>query len=272
MNLSSPSVVKNILEKYHLKPSLRLGQNFLIDENILKKIIAAADIKKDDVVLEVGPGLGTLTQALATQAKKVLAVEKDKHLVEVLEETLKEYPNVDVIQSDILKYSLPSSAYKVVANIPYYLTSHLIRELLESKVPPSLIVLMIQKEVAERMMAKPPNMNLLAVSVQYYAEPKIISAVSQNCFYPKPKIDSAIVTLTAKPKKEESPDLFFKVVRAGFSQKRKQLANNLANQLKLEKKMVETILLQHNISPQQRAETLTIEDWQKIAGTINSAF
>jgi len=269
MNLSSPTTIKNILEKYHIKPSLALGQNFLIDQNILKKIITAADIKKDDVILEVGPGIGQLTQELAKTAKKVVAVEKDKKMIQILKETLSEYANIEIIAEDILKFPLQMPSYKVVANIPYYLTSRLIRKLLESGAQPSVMVLMIQKEVAQRILATPPDMNLLALSVQYYADPKIISSVSRNCFLPKPNVDSAIIAITPKIKvSKESSGLFFQLARAGFSQKRKQLANNLANVLDIKKEIIEHILLNNNISPKQRAETLSVEDWEKIVKEI----
>ena len=199
MELTSPKNIKEILAKYETKASKGLGQNFLIDKNILNKILEAADLKSDDTVLEVGPGLGTLTQELAKKAKRVIAVEKDETMIEILKETLAEYKNVEVINEDILKYDLQIADYKLVANIPYYLTSPLIRKFLESKNPPKEIVLMMQKEVAQRICAKPGDMSLLAVSVQFYADAKIISIVSKNCFYPAPKIDSAIIKITPQP-------------------------------------------------------------------------
>jgi len=207
MDLTSPTTIKEILSKYSARPSKGLGQNFLIDKNVLKKIIGAADLNKNDVVLEVGPGIGTLTQELAKNAKKVIAVEKDKIMIKILGETLKDYKNIEIINGDILrilnfKFSILNqnlisqfSNYKVVSNIPYYLTSPLIRKFLESDNKPSEIILMVQKEVAQRICSKPPDMSLLAVSVQFYADVKIISYVSKNCFWPSPKVDSAIIKI-----------------------------------------------------------------------------
>jgi 16S rRNA (adenine1518-N6/adenine1519-N6)-dimethyltransferase len=262
---------KEILKKYRIFPSKRLGQSFLIDKKVLKKIVEVADLSKNDSVLEVGPGIGNLTIELAKKVKKVIAVEKDEKMVEILKERLKEerIKNVEIVNEDILKF-LPSfklrRSYKVVANIPYYLTSRLIRNLLEAKRRPKLIVLMIQKEVAQRICAKPPKMNLLAVSVQFYAKPEIVSFVSRNCFWPRPKVDSAIIKISnikkQKPTKEEK--LFFKIVRAGFSHPRKQLINNLSKGLKKNKKIVKEWLLNCGISPDKRAENLSIEEWKRL--------
>src|SRR3989339_1355910 len=256
MDLTSPTTIKEILSKYSARPSKGLGQNFLIDKKVLKKIIGAADLNKNDVVLEVGPGIGTLTQELAKNAKKVIAVEKDKIMIKILGETLKDYKNIEIINGDILrilnfKFSILNqnlisqfSNYKVVSNIPYYLTSPLIRKFLESDNKPSEIILMVQKEVAQRICSKPPDMSLLAVSVQFYADVKIISYVSKNCFWPSPKVDSAIIKITpGGPTSREaggrtSPDLFFKIVKAGFSQPRKQLAGNFSKTLKIDRKKI----------------------------------
>lgn len=270
MSLTSPKTIAELLEKYQIKPNKTLGQNFLIDKNILDKIINTADLKKDDIVLEVGPGIGTLTQELAKKAGKVIAVEKDAKMVEILRETLSEYKNVKIENCDILKFienwKLKIKNYKVIANIPYYLTSHLIRIFLEAKNPPTEIVLLIQKEVAKRIVAKPPNMSLLSVSVQYYAEPKIISYVSKNCFLPPPKVDSAIIKLSQIHANLPQIDtnLFFKIAKAGFSQPRKQLANNFARNLKLSKEEVASWLSKNNIKPAQRAETLCVQDWERL--------
>ena len=268
MTLTSPKIIKELLAKYEARPSKGLGQNFLIDKNILDKIIDSADIKPTDIILEVGPGIGVLTQELAKRAGKVIAVEKDHTMIEILKETLKDYKHIEVINGDILKFNpaLYAKKYKVVANIPYYLTSPLIRKFLEEKDQPEEIILMLQKEVAQRICSKPPNMNLLAVSVQFYATPAIISYVSKNCFWPAPKIDSAIIKITPKDKYHVQPDLFFKIVKAGFSQPRKQLVNNLAtlkslNGVKLDKVKISEWLLKNNISQNQRAETLNIKDW-----------
>ena len=279
MNLLSPTDIKTLLNKYGSKPSKGLGQNFLIDKNVLSKIIEAAALKPTDVVLEIGPGIGTLTQKLAKNCKKVIAIEKDKTMVKILSEILKDFNNIKIINNDVLKIEnwdlienckLKIKNYKIVANIPYYITSPVIRKFLESENKPDFMVLMVQKEVAQRICAKPPNMSLLAVSVQFYAEPKIISYVSKNCFWPSPKIDSAIIKIT--PHKivghRESYNLFFKVVKAGFSHPRKQLASNLSKQFKMPKEKTPEWLLKNKIDPKQRAETLSIEDWKNLTNSI----
>jgi len=264
--------VKNLLKKYNIYPSRRLGQNFLVNEGVLKKIIKAANLSKEDVVLEVGPGIGNLTLELAKRVKKVIAVEKDRRMCQILKELLEGWNigNVEIVNKDILKlepktYNLKPKTYKVVANIPYYLTSPLIRKFLEAKYPPKEMILMVQKEVAQRICAKPPDMSILAVSVQFYAEPKIISFVSKKSFWPSPKVDSATLRITQiHTDRKTDTHRFFKVVRAGFSQPRKQLANNLSNGLKMDKEKVKNWILKNNIQPSQRAETLNTEDWIKL--------
>jgi 16S rRNA (adenine1518-N6/adenine1519-N6)-dimethyltransferase len=264
--------VKNLLKKYNIYPSRRLGQNFLVNEGVLKKIIKAANLSKEDVVLEVGPGIGNLTLELAKRVKKVIAVEKDRRMCQILKELLEDWNigNVEIVNKDILKlepktYNLKPKTYKVVANIPYYLTSPLIRKFLEAKYPPKEMILMVQKEVAQRICAKPPDMSILAVSVQFYAEPKIISFVSKKSFWPSPKVDSATLRITQiHTNRKTDTHRFFKVVRAGFSQPRKQLANNLSNGLKMDKEKVKNWILKNNIQPSQRAETLNTEDWIKL--------
>jgi len=307
MDLTSPVAIKQILKKRGIKPNKVLGQNFLIDKNILKKIIDSADIKTDDTIVEVGPGIGTLTKELAERAAQVIAVEKDKKMCGILMETMKNYGNLEIINADILKiepfsnfklnsnFKFQISNYKVVANIPYYLTSPLIRKFLESDTPPSEMVLMLQKEVAQRICAKPPKMNLLAISVQFYvypvksasqseavsrearqfnrAGPKIISYVSKNCFWPAPKVDSAIIKITLRPRRCEKGEarrsnLFFTIVKAGFSHPRKQILGNLSKGLEISKKTAKEWLEKNNISPSQRAETLTVEDWKNLAETL----
>jgi len=285
MELTSPTIIKELLSKYEAKPSKGLGQNFLIDKNILNKIVSAADLKPTDVILEVGPGLGTLTKELAENGGKIVAVEKDETMIKILEETLSGYKHIEVINGDILEIDpLPNAKnYKVVANIPYYLTSPLIRKFLESENPPTEIILMLQKEVAQRICPSTslragakPKMNLLAVSVQFYAEPKIISYVSKNCFWPTPKIDSAIIKITPfgtaqgrPPKYDISPDLFFKIVKAGFSQPRKQLLGNLSKGLKINREKIIKWIAKSKINPTQRAETLSIKDWINLTNTLN---
>lgn len=270
MNIFSPQDIKELLLKHGAKPSKGLGQNFLIDGHVLEKIIAAADIKPSDVILEVGPGIGTLTKELARRAQKVIAVEKDKTMVEILKETLINHKNVEVVSGDILEISAPQNKYKIIANIPYYLTSPLIRKFLEEQNQPEEMVLMLQKEVAQRICSTPPDMSLLSVAVQFYAEPKIISYVSKNCFWPAPKIDSAIIKIVPNKKYDASADLFFKVVKAGFSQPRKQLVNNLSRTLEIERGLAEKWLLNNKLNPKQRAETLSIKDWQDLTNSFRS--
>lgn len=276
MNLLSVKTIKETLLARGIKPSKWLGQNFLISKTALGEIIATADLKPSDIVLEIGPGAGTLTQELAKRAKKVVAVEKDPSMVKVLEETLAIYKNVEIISGDILKFSLkncPSltTNYKIIANLPYYITSHLIRKLLESENPPETMVLMVQKEVAQRICANPPKMSLLSVAVQFYAKPKIIAYVKKESFWPKPKVDSAIIKITPRIntyEKQINTDLFFKVVKVGFSQPRKQLANNLSRTLEKSREEINQWLLKNGIKPEQRAETLSVEDWGKLTKTL----
>ncbi len=263
---------REILQNHNLKPRKGLGQNFLADERILGKIINAAEINSGDTILEIGPGTGILTKELAKYAGKVVAVEKDKKIIGLLKENLKDCRNVEIINADILKTdtgSLISGAYKIVANLPYYITSPIIRKFLEAKIPPQLMVLMVQKEVGQRICANPPRMNLLAVSVQFYGTPEIISYVSKNSFWPAPKVDSAIIKITpATGKKSIDADLFFKIVKAGFSQPRKQLAGNLSKILNIDKQKTAAWLLLNNISPNQRAETLAVKDWENLTDSF----
>lgn len=249
-----------------MKPNKRLGQHLLIDKKAMAKVVAAAQITKSDVILEIGPGTGLLTKELAQRAKKVIAIEKDLAMVDILGKTLKEYKNVEIISGDALSYKVPKvcKVYKVVANIPYYITSPLIRMFLEAENPPTEMILMIQKEVARRICAKPPNMSILAVSVQFYATPKIISYVPKGCFWPVPNVDSAIIKITPNKMDARRPsynDDFFRVVKAGFLHPRKKLINNLAEGLTMNKEAVLCWLASSKIDPASRAETLTIKNW-----------
>jgi 16S rRNA (adenine1518-N6/adenine1519-N6)-dimethyltransferase len=248
-----------------------MGQNFLIDENVLKKIIEIANIKPKDTILEVGPGLGILTMELAKKAKCVIAIEKDKKLCEALKQILKNQKinNVKIVNKDVLKIQnseieskFKIQNYKIVANIPYYLTSPLIRKFLEIDNKPSEIILMVQKEVAERICAQPPKMSLLAVSVQFYAKPEIVFSVSKNSFYPTPKVDSAIIKIVPQETPEIDVNKFFAIVKMGFSTKRKMLSNNLKSQF--QSSNVKSILKNIELNPNIRAENLTIENWIKL--------
>jgi 16S rRNA (adenine1518-N6/adenine1519-N6)-dimethyltransferase len=297
--------LKTILKKYDLKPNKLLGQNFLIDRAVLEKIIGAADLSKKDTVLEVGPGLGILTEELAKRAGEVIAVEKDKRLVSFLQKRFDRVKNIDILQGDAMKFNSPQPPlklrggegelyhYKLVANIPYYLTSHLIRKFLEAKNPPREMILMVQKEVAQRICANPPEMSLLAVSVQFYAEPKIMSFVSKKSFWPRPKVDSAIIKITPRnlpplqrgiegdlktitkilpnpPLPKEGTEHFFRIVHAGFSHPRKQLINNLNSDLKIDRAKIAAALKKIGLAPEQRAETLSVEDWIKLTKQLSA--
>ncbi len=278
MNLTLKTTIKNLLKKYQSKPLKWLGQNFFIDKNAVKKIIDAAQLKNNDIVLEIGPGIGAITQEIAKKAGKVIACEKDPKMCEILKETLENFKNVEVIQGDILKlnFQFPKN-YKIVANLPFYIVVPVIRKFLEISNPPKEMILVVQKEVAQRICAKPPKMSILAVSIQIYADVKIISYISKKSFWPTPKVDSAILKITSRGKPafpqfggRRASLNFFKIVKAGFSQPRKQILNNLKNGLKLNKPEVEKWLLKNNIQPTQRAETLTIQDWLNLTKTLKN--
>jgi len=273
MNLTSIKDIKDLIKRCDIGPSKGLGQNFLINKAAVKKVIAAAELSNKDTVLEVGPGLGVLTRELGGKVGKVIAVEKDPKMVEILKETLRDFGNIEVIQEDILKLKLQTpKQYKIVANLPFYLTAPVIRKFLESENPPASMVLVVQKEVGQRICAKVPDMSILAVSVQVYSEPKIISYISKKSFWPQPKVDSVIIKIAPIAKPSLAMDLFFKIVKAGFSQPRKQLINNLSNlelnRVKLNKEKTRKWLLKNNIQPSQRAETLTVDDWIKLTKSI----
>ncbi len=253
----------------------KLGQVFLTDHAVIKKIIQEGGISKKDQILEIGPGKGALTQALVGTGANVIAIEKDPELVQLLQKKFKDQSNLKIIQADIrdflrsdnrhTEYSIQNTEYKVIGNIPYYLTSRLLRLLLENSIKPALIILMVQKEVAQRIIAKPPKMNLLAASVQFYAKPKIICYVSKTAFSPQPKVDSAIIKITPINADENTDELlkknFFKVVKAGFKQPRKLLINNLCANLKINKEIVSKALEQLNIPLGARAQNLSVEEW-----------
>ena len=265
MNLYSIKVIKELLKAHETTLQKHLGQNFLLEKKIASKMLVAAELSDKDTVYEIGPGLGTLTKELAQNASKVIAIEKDSAMVKILKETTKDLLNIQIIQADVLKAALPQDRYKVVANLPYYLTSPAIRMFLEAQNKPELMVFMVQKEIAQRICAKPPNMSILAVSVQFYAKVKIVSIVSKSSFWPRPKVDSAIIQIV--PKKNLSSldsDLFFRIVKIGFKQPRKQLGNNLSAGLNLTKEDTETWLNKNNLQPILRAQTLSIEDWVAI--------
>jgi 16S rRNA (adenine1518-N6/adenine1519-N6)-dimethyltransferase len=272
MNEIPPLNAAALLKRYDLRADKGLGQNFLQDPLALEKIISAAEIQPSDTVLEIGPGLGSLTRYLAVSAKEVVAVELDENLLPPLKAVLSPHQNIRLIQGDILKLSPKDlnleNDYIVVANIPYYITSAVIRHLLEGESKPRRMVLTVQEEVAQRIYAEPGDMSLLALSVQIYGKPRIAAHIPANAFFPAPKVDSAvlIVDIYASPRiKEELLNAFFKLIKAGFSQKRKTLRNSLSSGLHISPTETANLLTQVNIDPQRRAETLSIEEWEKLS-------
>ncbi len=284
-SLIDPKNTVEVLKKYGFSFSKRYGQNFLIDVHVLDKIIAAAEITKDDVVLEIGPGIGTLTQALAENAGQVFAVEIDDALIPILEnDTLAEYDNVTVIHNDILKVDLKALSeekcggkpFKVVANLPYYITTPIIMGLLEGDVPVTSITVMVQKEVAERMQSGPgtKNYGALSLAVQYYSEPYLVANVPQNCFMPRPDVASAVIRLTKRPEPAVATanvPLMFSVIKASFVQRRKTLTNGLKNagDLKFTKEQVERAVAVLGKGESVRGETLTLTEFATLTNALN---
>lgn len=272
MNEIPPFHAAALLKRYDLHPHKGLGQNFLEDSLALKKIVSAAEIQATDTILEIGPGLGSLTRYLAIAAKEVVAVELDLNLLPPLKAVLTPYPNVRLVHADILKLALKDliaeGNYLVVANIPYYITSAVIRHLLENEPEPRRIVLTVQKEVAQRICAEPGDMSLLALSVQVYGKPRIAAEIPAEAFFPAPKVDSAVLVVDIYPFpqiEKELLDTFFKLIKAGFSQKRKTLRNSLSSGLRISPAEAAELLTTANINPQRRAETLSIEEWERLS-------
>ena len=271
-----------ILRKYQFRMQKKYGQNFLIDANILAKIVGAAQITEEDCVLEIGPGIGTMTQYLAEAAGQVIAVEIDRGLIPILEETLSPYNNVTVLCEDILKVDLAALAeksggrpIKVVANLPYYITTPIIMALFESRMPLASITVMVQSEVAERMQTGPGSKDYgaLSLAVQYYAKPETVAKVSASCFLPRPNVDSTVVRLTRyeEPPVEAADEVFlFAVIRASFNQRRKTLVNGLVNAggLSVTRGQVETVLGEMGLSPAVRGETLTLERFAELSNRL----
>lgn len=268
---------KHLLAQYNLEPKKSLGQNFLFDENVLAQIVGWAGLAADDEVLEIGPGLGSLTCLLAEHARRVVAVELDDRFLPILRGELADYKNIELLHGDILQQdpaALFQGPYKVVANVPYYITGAILRHLLGAARKPSLLVLTVQKEVAERVTAVPPQMSLLAVSVQYYGQTQILKTIKSGAFWPRPAVDSSVVRIDLAPQQSAPADpqaeqTFFRIVRAGFSQKRKQLQNNL-RQLGLDKAGVNKLLAAAGIDGRRRAETLDLDEWRALAKTFMS--
>jgi len=263
-----PLPVQSMLRDYGLKPQKRLGQNFLVDELYLERIVQAADVNLADTVLEIGAGLGSLTRHLAVSAGNVAAVEIDQHLFSALKKVVKPFDNVQLVQGDFMEMNITdlisTDGYKVVANIPYYLTSNLIRRLMEADVRPSMMVLTVQKEVAQRICAKPGKLSLLALGVQVYGEPRIAFPIPKGAFYPVPQVDSATLLIDLFPQPRVSTqqiDDFFLLTKAGFAQKRKMLHNALASAPGINHDQAGELLAKAEIDPDRRAQTLTIEEW-----------
>ena len=266
-----PLNIPALLKQFGLRPSKGLGQNFLQDNQALQEIVGVADLRPVDDVLEIGPGLGNLTRYLALTAHSVTAVELDKNLFPALETVVAPYKNVHLVQGDILKLNpadlMKTPDYLVVANIPYYITSAVLRHLLESGGHPRRLVLTVQEEVAERICAKPGKMSLLALSVQVYGKPEIVACIPAEAFYPAPKVDSSILRVEILPEPViSSPllDKFFAFAKAGFSQKRKTLRNSLSGGLRITPAEAEKTLGAAGIDPMRRAETLSLEEWGKL--------
>lgn len=270
----SPMDLPDLLNKYSLKPDKRLGQNFLNDAVYLSQIVEIAEVSSEDSVLEIGAGLGSLTRYLASCAGRVVAVELDPSLIAPLTEVLRPYSNVRIVQADILEidpaHLMDESDYLVVANIPYYITSSVIRHLLEASPKPSRMVLTVQYEVAERICAAPGNMSLLSLSVQIYGEPNIAVRIPASAFYPIPKVDSAVISIKLHPKPVIPTDLverFFRLIKAAFSQKRKTLRNSLSAGLHTPPKETEELLRSAGIDPRRRAQTLGLAEWRRLVET-----
>lgn len=281
--LGNPKYTIEILQKYDFVFQKRFGQNFLIDTHVLEKIISASGITKDDFVLEIGPGIGTMTQYLAESAREVVAVEIDDALIPILQDTLKDWDNVSVIHGDILKTDIQKIAMeknggkpiKVVANLPYYITTPIIMGLFENQVPIDSITIMVQKEVAERMQVGPgtKDYGALSLAVQYYAKPEIVANVPPNCFMPRPKVGSAVIRLTRHekpPVKVQDEKLMFRLIRASFNQRRKTLVNGLKNspELNYSKEEIENALQKCELPLNIRGEALTLEQFADLSNAF----
>ena len=282
-NLGNPQETIAVLQRYGFNFQKKYGQNFLIDTHVLDKIIGAAQIGPDDFVLEIGPGIGTMTQYLAEAAREVVAVEIDLKLIPILQDTLKEYDNVTVLNEDILKVDIRKIAeeknggkpIKVVANLPYYITTPIIMGLFESEVPLDSITVMVQKEVADRMQVGPgtKDYGALSLAVQYYAEPYIVANVPPNCFIPRPAVGSAVIRLTRyqeKPVKVNDASFMFKIIRASFNQRRKTLQNGLYNssELRIPKEKTVAALEEMGLTPTIRGEKLSLEEFAQLSDIL----
>ena len=285
MKLGNPKNTIEVIQKYGFDFQKKFGQNFLIDERVLEKIISAAEVNKDDFVLEIGPGIGTMTQYLAENAREVMAVEIDKNLIPILSDTLSAYDNVSILNADILKVDIAKiveeknggKPVKVVANLPYYITTPIIMGLFESHVPIDSITIMVQKEVADRMQVGPgtKEYGALSLAVQYYAKPEIVAIVPPNCFMPRPNVGSAVIRLTRHkevPVQVNDEKLMFKIIRASFNQRRKTLANGLNNapDIHLSKEVIQESIEELGVPVTIRGEALTLQQFAQLSNIIGS--
>lgn len=277
INLTNVRELRNLLYAHSMRPNKSFGQNFLIDRSVLQRIVEAAELEATDQVLEVGAGTGVLTRELAKKARRVVAVELERGMLALLAETTCNYPNVELIARNLLFLDpvevFGQAAYKLVANLPYYITAPTFRHFLESDNPPRLLVVMVQYEVAQRIVAEPGDLSLLGVSVQFYGRPRIVARVHAQAFYPAPKVDSAILRVEVNPQAPLTPrerDSFFRVVHAGFSERRKQLHNALTRGLHSKNEDVRAWLAAANIDASRRAETLSIDEWLRVWRAIYS--
>lgn len=280
--LSSHKATKEVVQKHNFKFSKSLGQNFLIDTNVIDRIIEGARVKEGDYVIEVGPGIGTLTKEMGRTAEKVVAIEIDKTLIPILEETLSDSPNIEVINQDILKVDvqelvrekLNGGPVKLIANLPYYITTPIVMKFLEEDIPVTDIVVMVQKEVADRMNAKPSTKDYgaLSVAVQYYCDTEIVAKAPRHMFMPQPNVDSTVIGLHVREERKyivDNEDVFFKTVKASFGQRRKTLLNSLGGLGFLSKDQIRVALQEANIDEKRRGETLSIEEFASLANEVN---
>lgn len=281
--LSSHSATMDLVKRHGFKFTKSLGQNFLIDDNIVDKIVAGAGIGPSDKIIEVGPGIGTLTREMASRAEALMAVEIDKNLIPILTDTLGDYENVKIVNEDIIKAdirglideNLSGGPVKLVANLPYYITTPIIMRFLEENINVTDIVVMVQKEVAERMNAQPggKDFGALSVAVQFYCDTEIVAKVPRHLFVPQPNVDSIVIALRVRPERKyrvDSEDLFFKVVKAAFGQRRKTLLNSIASMGNLSKDMVKEALEEAGIDPKRRGETLSLDEFANLSNVIGN--
>jgi 16S rRNA (adenine1518-N6/adenine1519-N6)-dimethyltransferase len=273
MDLCSLQTIKSLLKDNNVSPAKKFGQNFLADNGIIEKIIESADLNKQDIILEIGPGLGCLTQALAKKVKKVIAIEKDERMIALLRKNLEEYENIEIIEGDVLKFPIYNfqfsnksknsiyKQYKVVANLPYNIALPTIRKFIESDNPPQLMILMIQKEVAQKICDKKSNLPKIAVCL--FSKPEILFFVPKESFFPSPKVDGAVIKISEIQKNvpKINNQLFFKIVKAGFSHPRKTILNNLSTQLNISKEKTAKWLEKTNIACSKRPETINLQEW-----------